>query len=63
RVDRDGEFSFDNSGDGYIAYISGTITGKRAKGVLRFQGPTEFDEEPQLQTCDTGELEWSARKR
>ena len=42
--------------------MHGAITGKSASGVLRFQGPTEFEGSTVLQNCDTGEVKWTAKK-
>jgi hypothetical protein len=55
-----GEFSFDNSGKGYVAIVHGVITGHSASGELRFQGPT--DDTTGEQVCDTGEVKWTAKK-
>ena len=60
KVSQSGEFNFDNSGEKYVAYVRGTISGKSASGVLHFQGPTNFD--GAAQDCDTGEVNWTAKK-
>lgn len=60
KVSASGEFNFDNSGTKYVAYVRGTISGKTAGGVLRYQGPTDFD--GTTQDCDTGEQNWTAKK-
>ena len=61
RVSKSGEFDFDNSQGNYIAYVRGTLTGSSASGVLRYQGPTTFDDDL-TQDCDTGEVKWTAKK-
>ncbi len=60
RVSDEGEFSFDNSGKGYIAIVHGVISGNSASGELRFQGPTASKSGDQ--DCDTGEVKWTAKK-
>ena len=47
KIANDGSFDFDNSGvddegNPYVAWVRGTIDGKSASGVLRYQGPTNF---------------------
>ena len=61
KVSKTGEFDFDNSQGNYIAYVRGRLRGVFASGVLRFQGPTTFDDEV-VQNCDTGEVKWTAEK-
>jgi hypothetical protein len=61
KIAGDGSFNFDNSGGDYVAYVRGRITGKSARGALRFQGPTEY-EGTDTQLCDTGEVKWTAKK-
>jgi hypothetical protein len=60
RISRSGQFEFDNSGAKYVVYVRGTISGKSASGVLRYQGPTDFRRGKQ--DCDSGEVEWTAKK-
>ena len=62
KISDEGEFSFDNSVEGYVAVVHGVITGKSASGELHFQGPTEFEGSTVLQNCDTGVVKWTAKK-
>ena len=39
KISDEGEFSFDNSVEGYVAVVHGVITGDSASGELRFPGP------------------------
>ena len=60
KISEDGDFDFDNSGEKYVVYVRGRISGKSASGVLRYQGPTDFRQGQQ--DCDSGEVEWTAEK-
>ncbi len=62
KISDEGEFSFDNSVEDYVAVVHGVITRDSASGELRFQGPTEFEGSTVLQNCDTGEVKWTAKK-
>jgi hypothetical protein len=60
KISRNGDFNFDNSGAKYVVYVRGRISGRSAGGVLRYQGPTDFRRGKQ--DCDSGEVEWTAKK-
>lgn len=63
KVNGQGEFSFDNSGGDYVATFEGKLKGKNGSGTLQFSGPTTFnDPSPHTEQCDSGVVDWSAKK-
>jgi hypothetical protein len=61
RIDGRGRFRVTGSNDGREVKVTGKLTGrKRAKGTMRYSGPTIVN--GQSQSCDSGKLDWRASR-